>query len=193
MRDDVTPTEAGAVTGQRPQRDATSHRDASELDVTAFNRLPADEARNLLRSCLSVPRWMEEVLTGRPYPSWTALRGAAERSCAHLTEDEVAAALLRHPRIGERAGPGHDGVHSEREQTGVDPGDAEVSALLATGNAAYEQRFGRVFLIRAQGRSSQDILDELNRRLTTDDATERDETRQQLGEIAVLRLNTSLR
>ena len=52
--------------------------------------------------------------------------------------DELAAALARHPRIGERAGAGHDAAHSSREQAGVDHGDSDVTARLAAGNRAYE-------------------------------------------------------
>jgi len=161
-------------------------------DVSAFNSLSADEAQGLLRTCLDVPRWVDDVEGGRPYAGWPALRAAAERSAARLTEGELEAALARHPRIGERAGASHDAEHSEREQAGVDPTDGDTVRRLAAGNAAYEERFGRVFLIRAAGRSAEEILAELDRRLDNDDRTERDETIQQLGEIAVLRLESTV-
>jgi multidrug resistance efflux pump len=48
--------------------------------------------------------------------------------------------------------------------------------------------FDRVFLIRAAGRDSHEILAELERRLGNDDAAERAETVRQLGEIMLLRL-----
>lgn len=59
---------------------------------------------------------------------------------------------------------------------------------LAEGNATYEERFGRVFVIRAAGRSRLEIIDELERRLKLDDETEKREAGAQLVEIAVLRL-----
>jgi hydroxyisourate hydrolase len=46
-----------------------------------------------------------------------------------------------------------------------------------------------VFLIRAAGRSSREILDELHRRLATSDEAESREVGEQLGEIALLRLD----
>ena len=161
-------------------------------DVSAFNSLSADEAQGLLRTCLDVPRWVDDVEGGRPYAGWAALREAAEQSAARLTEAELEAALARHPRIGERAGASHDAEHSEREQAGVDHTDRDTASRLAAGNAAYEERFDRVFLIRAAGRSAAEILAELDRRLDNDDPTERDETIQQLGEIAVLRLESTV-
>ena len=59
-----------------------------------------------------------------------------------------------------------------------------MAARLAAGNAAYEQRFGRVFLIRAAGRDAEQILAELDRRLGNDDETERAETVDNLRQIA---------
>ena len=161
-------------------------------DVAAFNSLSADEAKGLLRTCLDVPRWVDEVEGGRPFAGWPALREAAELAAARLTDAELEAALARHPRIGERAGAAHDAEHSVREQSGVDPDDLDTTSRLAAGNAAYEQRFDRVFLIRAAGRSADEILAELDRRLENDDATERSETVEQLGEIAVLRLESAV-
>ena len=108
---------------------------------------------------------------------------------AELDDDELEAALARHPRIGERAGSDHNAAHSAREQAGVDPADRDVAARIAAGNVAYEDRFDRVFLIRASGRTGPQILAELERRLSNDDETERGETVQQLREIALLRLD----
>jgi OHCU decarboxylase len=77
---------------------------------------------------------------------------------------------------------------SRAEQAGVDPNDAAIAAALAEGNRAYEQRFGRVFLIRAAGRSAQEILDTLTQRLGNTPAEEQLVVAGPLREIAVLRL-----
>ena len=69
---------------------------------------------------------------------------------------------------------------------------ADVAAAIAAGNAAYEDRFGRVFLIRAAGRSPEEMLAELQRRLGNDDDTEAREALGQLAEIAVLRLRATV-
>jgi 2-oxo-4-hydroxy-4-carboxy-5-ureidoimidazoline decarboxylase len=148
-----------------------------------FNVLPAAEATERLLTCLAVPRWAADVVDGRPYADFAALTKQAEAAAAALTDDEVAAALARHPRIGERAGAGHDAAFSAREQAAV-ASDDELTA----GNKEYERRFGRVFLIRAAGRTAPEILAELRRELDNDEATERAETVAQLREIALLRL-----
>ena len=122
--------------------------------VTPFNELDEQEARTRLMTCLGVPRWVDTVLSGRPYADLAALLAVAGEAACHLTDDELAAALAGHPRIGERAtDPRHAAEFSRREQSRVDPADAAVAAELAAGNADYERRFDRVFLIRAAGRS----------------------------------------
>ena len=158
------------------------------MTLADFNGLPEAEARQRLAECLDVPRWGDVVLTGRPYADVGALHAVAS-AAAELEDDELDAALARHPRIGERAGSDHNAAHSAREQAGVDPADRDVAARIAAGNVAYEDRFDRVFLIRASGRTGPQILAELERRLRNDDTTERAETVQQLREIALLRLD----
>lgn len=66
--------------------------------------------------------------------------------------------------------------------------DADVQSRLVDGNRAYEKRFGHVFLIRAAGRSSEEILAALEERLTNDPETEKAVMADQLRQIAVLRL-----
>ena len=116
-------------------------------DLDAFNALPEEDARARLRSCLAVPRWVEDVLAGRPYRDAESLWGLAEEGASHLDDAELEMALDRHPRIGDRPSEaGHDAAFSQREQAGVDGSDPDVARRLAEGNRAYEQRFDRVFL-----------------------------------------------
>lgn len=144
---------------------------------------PVEVTRELLLGCLAVPRWADEVVAGAPYDDRASLLAVADLAARSLSDAELAQALAGHPRIGERGG-----AQSQREQSGVDPSAGDTVARLAAGNRAYEERFDRVFLIRAAGRDAEAILAELDRRLTNDDDTERDETVDNLREIALLRL-----
>jgi 2-oxo-4-hydroxy-4-carboxy-5-ureidoimidazoline decarboxylase len=157
-----------------------------------FDGLPDEEARSLLRGCLGVERWVEEVAAGRPYGHRASLLAAADLAARRLSPAEVDQALAGHPRIGERPGSGHNAEASRREQVGVDPGAGDTAARLAAGNAAYEERFGHVFLIRAAGRSADEILAELDRRLGNEPRTERAEVADNLRQIALLRLEQAV-
>ncbi|QHF24171.1 2-oxo-4-hydroxy-4-carboxy-5-ureidoimidazoline decarboxylase [Rathayibacter sp. VKM Ac-2804] len=145
--------------------------------------------RDALLACLAVPRWADGVTAGAPYASTDALAAAADAIARSLTAEEVEAALADHPRIGERhAGTGRSSDFSAAEQAAsLSPDEALAERLLA-GNRAYEERFGRVFLIRAAGRDRAEIVAELERRLGHDDETERAIVADQLREITVLRV-----
>ncbi len=156
-----------------------------------FNALPTPDAQAVVRACADVPWWAAAVVTARPYRSVAALQAFAAEQALAWAHVDVDRALADHPRIGERhRGGGPTAAMSTREQSGVDASDADVALRLAEGNARYEQRFGRVYLVRAAGRSSTEILALLEQRLTHDDLTESEVTTQQLREIALLRLTS---
>lgn len=162
------------------------------MEFQQFNTAPADEAAELVRACADVERWVEAIVAGRPYASVEDVISTAEQRANPWTDSEVDSALARHPRIGERAqGERADAQMSRREQSGV-AGDADTQTRLAAGNAAYEAKFGHVFLIRAAGRSAEEILTALQQRLTHTPDQERRIAAEQLREIAVLRLRGAL-
>lgn len=147
------------------------------------------ELRDDLLACLAVPRWADEVAAGAPYASVDALADAADAAARTLTPQEVEAALADHPRIGERhQGSGRSSEFSASEQAASLSSDEQLAERLLEGNRAYEERFGRVFLIRAAGRDRAAIVAELERRLGLDDETERGVVADQLREITVLRV-----
>jgi hydroxyisourate hydrolase len=150
-----------------------------------------DQLREELLTALAVPRWADDVAARAPYDTLDALVGAAIAAATPLSAEEIAGALAQHPRIGERAtGDGAAQRFSRREQEAPDAEDAALAAAIAQGNASYEERFGRVFLIRAAGRTRAEVLAELNRRLALSDAAELAEVGEQLRQIAALRLRT---
>jgi 2-oxo-4-hydroxy-4-carboxy-5-ureidoimidazoline decarboxylase len=167
--------------------------DGSTEEAARFNGLATEEARTVLVHCLEAPSWAEIVLAGRPYASTKDLICAAENAAEAMDDVALTSALAGHPRIGERpAGTTTSEVFSRAEQSGVDPEDQDVARRLRAGNLAYEDRFGHVFLICASGRTAPEILDALTDRLTHDDDTERAVVKEQLGQIAVLRLHHQL-
>jgi hydroxyisourate hydrolase len=151
------------------------------------------ELCELLWSCLAVPRWVREVESGAPYSTGQALLGRAYRAATPLSRAEIDQALAEHPRIGHKPpGDGRAADFSRREQQAPDAGDAELAAAVAEGNAAYEARFGRVFLIRAAGRTRAEIRAEQLRRLDSDEQTEIETVGRELRDIALLRLQILL-
>jgi allantoicase len=151
-------------------------------------RAPADLTAELT-ACLAAPSWVSAVAGARPHGSAERWLAAADAAYRALDDAEVGAALAAHPRIGRSpAGTSREAALSRGEQAAVSRAGDEVRAAIAEGNAAYEDRFGRVFLIRAAGRAPDEILTALRRRLAQDDAAELAEAREQLRQIMLLRL-----
>lgn len=139
--------------------------------------------------CLAVDRWARELVARRPYSDRDELLATADLLSAGLTDQEVRQALDDHPRIGQRAEPASATAGmSAAEQSGVDSSDQTLTERLAAGNAAYEQRFGHIYLVCASGRDGADLLRDLTARLANDPATELGVVRRELGAIARLRL-----
>lgn len=159
------------------------------MQIDEFNGWPDDDAIRLLHTCAGIEAWAAAVVAGRPYPDQAALVAYADEQALDWTITEVEGALADHPRIGERhSGGGAAATLCQTEQAGVDPHDVELARQLVLGNQRYEERFGRTYLIRAAGRTTEQMLALLDQRLTNDDATEAVVTASELREIALLRL-----
>jgi 2-oxo-4-hydroxy-4-carboxy-5-ureidoimidazoline decarboxylase len=157
--------------------------------ATSITELPEAELREGLAVCLHVPRWVDDVAGRAPYSSLAELEEIARAAATPLSPEEVDQALSTHPRIGEKAsGVSASAKLSKAEQSSSAASDPALDQALADGNRAYEETFGRIFLIRAAGRSRSEILAELNRRLALDPDTELAVVGEELRDIALLRI-----
>ncbi|BFM24873.1 2-oxo-4-hydroxy-4-carboxy-5-ureidoimidazoline decarboxylase [Microbacterium sp. che218] len=157
-----------------------------------FHALDEADAAAVVRVWADVPGWVDAVVAGRPYADVDALAAYAGDLASAWSPRDLEAALHAHPRIGAKvAGDGAEATASRREQGSMASAADDDVAAIAAGNAAYEERFGRVFLIRAAGRTPGEMRAELERRLSNDPDTETIEATRQLAEIALLRLRTT--
>ncbi|HEX5857984.1 MAG TPA: 2-oxo-4-hydroxy-4-carboxy-5-ureidoimidazoline decarboxylase [Microbacterium sp.] len=163
------------------------------MHLDEFNTADAAGAAALVRVWADIPWWTDAIVSGRPYADVDALAARAAALAERWGADDLESAIAHHPRIGERpSGAGAEAAASRREQSSMDAAGADVAARIAAGNADYEARFGRVFLIRAAGRSPDQMLAELERRRRNDAETEAREATSQLAEIALLRLRSTV-
>jgi 2-oxo-4-hydroxy-4-carboxy-5-ureidoimidazoline decarboxylase len=153
-----------------------------------FNLAAADSLRPRLLALTASPEWADPLLAGRPFGDAEQLLVGSDELVHRLGEPQVDAALAGHPRIGERTGS----QRSAREQSGMAEAEASVRAAMARGNAAYEERFGRIYLVAAAGRTAEELLGLLDARLDNDPETELDVVRDELARISRLRLSDLL-
>ncbi|TQL70566.1 2-oxo-4-hydroxy-4-carboxy-5-ureidoimidazoline decarboxylase [Nocardioides albertanoniae] len=162
------------------------------MDLDTFNTSPEDALRPALRACCDVPSWVDAVLAGRPYADDAGVLRVADAAARRFTAADVERALAAHPRIGERAEGEHaEAAWSRREQAAVGT-DQTTAQALAEGNRAYEERFGRVFLICASGLAADQVLAALHQRLGNTPDDEAAVVADELRRIALLRLEQVL-
>lgn len=166
---------------------------ARMAQLARFNALPADRAAEALAACCASRRWIRALTGARPYPTIGDLYDVAAERVRLLEWPDLLEALAAHPRIGERAkGDGREAAWSRAEQSAAGDADARTAAALAAANAAYEEKFGYVFLVRATGRSAPEMLAEALARLDHDALAEQAVVRRELGQIVRLRLDRML-
>lgn len=163
------------------------------MNLVEFNAASAADAAATASVWAAIPAWVDAVVAARPYASIDEVTATADAAARQWDRDDLDAALAHHPRIGQRpTGTGAEAAASTREQASMSTASGDTVAAMAQANADYEDRFGRVFLIRAAGRTPDEMLAEVQRRLHNDDDTEAAEALDQLRQIALLRLRTTL-
>jgi len=157
--------------------------------LSSFNAAPAQAAeRDVLAWCES-RAFAKAIAGGRPYQDAAALTAAIDTTFDALSWDDIVESMNGHPRIGDRA---VRAPMSAAEQSGAAAASADVRQGLADGNAAYERRFGHIFLICASGLSGQQMLTQLRARLGNDPEAERAVVRAELRKITQLRMRKLL-
>lgn len=165
------------------------------MQLVEFNTASDAEAKTFLKHCVQIDSWANELLTARPYPTLDAILTQAKAQTLTWTWSDIKVALDNHPKIGEKkaqlALSETEQQFSQREQAAIQQ-DEETEQALEKGNIAYEQKYGYIFLIKAFGLSSTDVLQALTYRLLNDPDTEKRIVHHQLAEIALLRLSQEL-
>lgn len=159
--------------------------------LSDFNQASTADKNLFLMHCVHIPRWANEISEHGAFSSTETLYNFAKQQALTWTWDEIEVALSTHPRIGEKKAKAElsekEQTFSNREQANITQ-DEETLEAIYKGNVAYEKKFGFIFLIKASGLNSEQILTALNYRLVNELAMEKRIVHQQLLEIALLRL-----
>jgi OHCU decarboxylase len=157
-----------------------------------LNALSVDEAAAELLTCCGSRRWAREMALRRPFASVDRLLAMADEVWWALDPADWDEAFAAHPRIGERKAAPAQGERaaawSRDEQSGAASAGEDVAAALAKGNAEYERRFGRIYIVCATGKSAAEMLAILRERLSNDPATELRAAAGEQAKITRLRL-----
>jgi 2-oxo-4-hydroxy-4-carboxy-5-ureidoimidazoline decarboxylase len=160
--------------------------------LARWNGLKAKEAAEEILPCCGSRTWAKKMASRRPILGEAALLAACDTVWNNLSETDWGEAFRSHPRIGESASEAAAAARSKEwsgeEQRKVGSADEDVKLDLAEANRAYEQRFHRIFIVCATGKSAPEILQILERRMRNPESTELQEAAEEQRKIAHLRL-----
>jgi OHCU decarboxylase len=160
--------------------------------LAAWNAAGKTEARNAMLACCGSIRWADAMVALRPIANVAALSEAADRVWATMQEVDWLEAFACHPRIGERKVSKHAGEQSvawsRAEQAQTSSASDDVLAEIAAGNQRYEELFGFTYIVCATGKSADEMLAILKRRLESTRAIELREAAEQQRQIMQIRL-----
>ena len=129
----------------------------------------------------------ERAWDRRPFVTLDALHDALSSVVASATLDEQLSLLRAHPELGART--------KMSQASAVEQAGAGLAALtedeadrFRSLNAAYREKFGFPFLYAVKGRTPQDMLNAVERRLTSARDAEHHEALRQVYRIARFRL-----
>ncbi|MGH9606585.1 MAG: 2-oxo-4-hydroxy-4-carboxy-5-ureidoimidazoline decarboxylase [Terracidiphilus sp.] len=159
--------------------------------LAAWNSSDEHAAQDAMLACCGARRWAAAMAALRPIAHEQELSEAADHIWSTMEEADWMEAFACHPRIGEREtahGNAKSAAWSRQEQSSANAAHEQVLAELAAGNAQYEERFGFTYIVCATGKSAEEMLGILKRRLGSDRAAELREAAEQQRQIMQIRL-----
>ncbi len=158
--------------------------------LSAWNTLDADAAAKAILPCNGSQAWADAMAALRPFESAFDLTCTADRIWGTLSPADWQQAFDSHPRIGEhkaKAATEQSLTWSKGEQAAAQFSE-DTQTALAAANREYDAKFGRIFIVCASGKSADEMLAILRRRLANDPATELREAAEQQRQITQIRL-----
>jgi len=161
-----------------------------------FNRLSQAQARKALLDCCGSQEWVKCMLQRMPFPDRAYVFDTADKTWAALGPADWLEAFRHHPAIGAKRAEKTQSATAKRwsrgEQSMAQIAAPQTLAALARANQEYQARFGHVFLICATGKTSAEILESLEQRLSNDPAVELRIAAEEQRKITRLRLEKLL-
>lgn len=164
--------------------------------IGRFNSLSRSRAQQALLDCCGAKRWAEEMSAHMPFASVTQLFKTADKLWTGLKPEDWLEAFRHHPPIGDKRAKARQSANarswSAGEQSVAQKSPHETLEALAAENRKYEAKFGHIFLICAAGKSSEEILRNLQQRLCNDPEAELCIAAEEQRKITRLRLEKLL-
>jgi OHCU decarboxylase len=159
--------------------------------LAAWNEADASTATEVMLACCAARRWADAMVALRPYSDVESLSITADEVWNTMEEPDWLEAFAAHPLIGEREASAGDSISnawSQQEQSSARNAAQQVLDDLTEGNRQYRERFGFTYIVCATGKSADEMLAILQRRLMNDRETELREAAEQQRQIMQIRI-----
>jgi allantoicase len=124
--------------------------------------MPDPELDAALLACCGSTAWVRAMREKRAFESLATLTACAAEVWNGLSHEHWDEAFRAHPRIGEKKAAGGQSAvaksWSAKEQASVDTASQATKGELQKTNAAYEEKFGRIYIVCATGKTVEEML-----------------------------------
>jgi 2-oxo-4-hydroxy-4-carboxy-5-ureidoimidazoline decarboxylase len=158
--------------------------------LAEWNQLSESDALTPILACCGSHAFASGVVRSRPYLDLDPLLGKADEIWWALEESDWLEAFACHPRIGESAAKASHqfSAWSMEEQSRTRTAAEPLLNSIASKNREYEARHGFIYIVCASGRSADELLAILERRLHNATEVELREAAEQQRQITHLRI-----
>ena len=165
--------------------------------IGRFNKLTPAQASKALLDCCGSRAWVAAMMARRPYGSESDFFVAADAIWSGLSQRDWLEAFRHHPPIGAGKAAARQSAEAKRlsagEQSVAQQASAGTLAEMAEANFEYQSKFGYVFLICATGKSAEEILAGLRKRMANNSRAELQIAAEEQRKITRLRLEKLLK
>jgi len=166
------------------------------MTLHELNILPKEQLKAELFKCCSSQNWVNKMLPFFPADDMVELIYDAEDQWYECSDADWLEAFTHHPKIGDIASLQKKFAATTEwasgEQSTVAIASQQTIEALAKGNAAYEAKFGFIFIVCATGKSAEEMLQLLQARLPNTKEEEIKNAMDEQNEITQLRLQKLL-
>ena len=140
------------------------------MNIEDFNQFRPEEAVRVLEQCCTSERWIEQLVSARPFSNREALLQKADDIWRQLKEEDYLEAFSGHPKIGDMQSLKEKYSSTKAlaadEQSSLTAASESVLIDLMQKNEEYEKKFGFIFIVCATGKSAVEMLSILLSRLS---------------------------
>ncbi len=166
------------------------------MNFEIINQLSTQQATEFFMQCCTTESWVNRLVNSRPFTGNEQIKSKADELWKNLDEADYLQAFEGHPKIGDvnslRKKYANTKKLASGEQQSVNEASEMVLLELSKGNDDYQAKFGFIFIVCATGKSAEQMLGLLQKRLVNDRATELVNAIEEQRKIFQIRLDKAM-